>query len=283
MLKIFQYDFMINAFITGILIAAVIPCIGVVVVLKRLSSIGDALSHTSLAGVAAGLAFGMNPILTAVVFSVAAALGIERIRKAVPKYAEISTAVIMSVGIGLAAILSGFVKNANFNSFLFGSLVAITPLEMYLVAGLSLVVLAVFILLFRALFYMSFDEESAKLSGIPVELVGTVFTVLTAVTVSVSARIVGALVVSSMMVLPVVVSMQLAKSYKKTVLYSVLFSIFFVVSGLFLSFYLDLKPGGTIVMTGVITLALVLLRNALMGRSRRQKRDKSAQEAASKP
>lgn len=266
MLKIFQYDFMINAFITGILIAAIIPCIGVVVVLKRLSSIGDALSHTSLAGVAAGLAFGMNPIFGAVVFSVAAALGIEKIRKAVPKYAEISTAVIMSVGIGLAAIFSGFVKSANFNSFLFGSLVAINPFELYLVVGLSVVVLAVFIFLFRALFYITFDEESAKLAGIPVELVGTVFTILTAVTVSISARVVGSLVVSSMMVLPVVVSMQLAKSYKQTVIYSVCFSIGFVIIGLFLSYYLDLKPGGTIVMTGVITLVLVLVRNALKTR-----------------
>lgn len=266
MLKIFQYDFMINAFITGILIAAIIPCIGVVVVLKRLSSIGDALSHTSLAGVAAGLAFGMNPIFGAVVFSAAAALGIEKIRKAVPKYAEISTAVIMSVGIGLAAIFSGFVKSANFNSFLFGSLVAINPFELYLVVGLSIVVLAVFIFLFRALFYITFDEESAKLAGIPVELVGTVFTILTAVTVSISARVVGALVVSSMMVLPVVVSMQLAKSYKQTVIYSVCFSIGFVIIGLFLSYYLDLKPGGTIVMTGVITLVLVLVRNALKTR-----------------
>lgn len=273
MLKIFQYDFMINAFITGILIAAIIPCIGVVVVLKRLSSIGDALSHTSLAGVAAGLAFGMNPIFGAVVFSVAAALGIERIRKAVPKYAEISTAVIMSVGIGLAAIFSGFVKSANFNSFLFGSLVAINPFELYLVVGLSIVVLSVFIFLFRALFYMTFDEESAKLAGIPVELVGAVFTILTAVTVSISARVVGALVVSSMMVLPVVVSMQLAKSYKQTVIYSVCFSIGFVIIGLFLSYYLDLKPGGTIVMTGVITLVLVLVRNALKARLIRRNTD----------
>lgn len=259
MLEIFQYDFMINAFIVGILIAVIIPCIGVVVVLRRLSLMGDALSHVSLAGVAAGLVFGINPILSAVVFAVASALSIERIRRSIPKYGEISTAVIMSVGIGLAAILSGFVKSANFNSFLFGSLVAISSFEMYLIIALSIVVLTFFLLLYRALFYISFDEESARLAGIPVQLVTIVFTVLTAVTISISSRVVGTLVVSSMMVLPVAVSMQLAKSYKQTVVYSILFSILFVVAGLLLSYYIDLKPGGTIVMTGVITLIVTLV------------------------
>jgi zinc transport system permease protein len=266
MLEIFGYDFMINAFIVGILIAIIIPCIGIVVVLKRLSTIGDALSHSSLAGVAAGLVVGINPILGAVVFAVIAALGIERIRKSIPKYGEISTAVITSVGVGLAAIFSGFVKSGNFNSFLFGSLVAISPFELYLVVGLSTVVLALFAFLFKALFYMTFDEESAKLAGIPVKLVGTVFTILTAVTISISARVVGALVVSSMMVLPVAAAMQIAKSYKQTVWYSVLFSVIFVVIGLFVSFYWDLKPGGTIVMTGVITLVVTLLVKAIKGK-----------------
>ena len=101
MLEIFQYDFMINAFIVGILIAIIIPCIGVVVVLRRLSTVGDALSHVSLAGVAAGMVFGINPILSAVIFAVFAALSIEKIRKAIPRYGEISTAVITSVGVAL--------------------------------------------------------------------------------------------------------------------------------------------------------------------------------------
>lgn len=266
MLEIFQYDFLVNAFIVGILIAIIIPCIGVVVVLRRLSTIGDALSHVSLAGVAAGLAFGLNPILGAVIFSVFAALSMERIRKAIPEYGEMSTAVIMSVGIGLAAIFSGFVKSANFNSFLFGSLVAISQFELYLIVALSIVVLTFFLLLYRALFYMTFDEESAKLAGIPVRLVTIVFTVLTAVAISISSRVVGTLVVSSMMVLPVAVSMQVAKSYRQTVIYSILFSVSFVIIGLFLSYYLNLKPGGTIVMTGVLFLVVIMiLRNLKLG------------------
>jgi zinc transport system permease protein len=263
MLEIFQYDFMINAFIVGILIAIIIPCIGVVVVLRRLSTVGDALSHVSLAGVAAGMVFGINPILSAVIFAVFAALSIEKIRKAIPRYGDISTAVITSVGVALAAILSGFVKSANFNSFLFGSLVAISPFELYLVIALCFVVITIFIILFKALFYITFDEESAKLAGISVGLITGIFTILTAVTIAISSRVVGTLVVSSMMVLPVATSMQVAKSYKQAVLHSILFSILFVVVGLFLSYYLNTKPGGTIVMVGVVILIITLLTKNL--------------------
>ncbi|WP_434509582.1 metal ABC transporter permease [Desulfitobacterium sp. AusDCA] len=269
MLDVFQYDFMRRAFITGILIATITPCIGVVVVLKRLSMTGDALSHNSLAGVAAGLALNMNPILGAVIFSIAAAFGIEKVRKSFPKYSEIAIAIIMSTGIGLAGILSGFVKNsANFNSFLFGSIVAISDFELYMVIGLSIIVILAVFLLHKELFYMTFDEESARLAGIPIKSINVVFTLLTAVTISISARTVGTLVVSSLMVLPVATAMQVAKSYKQTVFYSILFALLYTISGLFISYYADFKPGGTIVLIGVFTLTSVLVFKNLLSRPR---------------
>ena len=258
-MAIFEYDFMRRAFVVGILLAIIIPCIGIVVVLKRLSMIGDALSHTSLAGVAAGLIIGINPILGAVAACIAAALGIETIRKRIPKYAEMSIAIMMSAGVGLAGVLSGFVKNAaNFNSFLFGSIVAISDFEMILVVCISCAVMMSFILLYKELFYISFDERSARLAGIPVQIINFIFTILTAVTVSVAARTVGALIVSSMMVVPVACAMQFGKSYRQTVVYSVCFAVFFTVLGLFVSYYARLKPGGTIVLIGVLCLGLIL-------------------------
>lgn len=269
MLDVFQYDFMQRAFITGILIAIITPCIGVVVVLKRLSMTGDALSHNSLAGVAAGLALNINPILGAIIFSIAAAFGIEKVRKSFPKYSEIAIAIIMSTGIGLAGILSGFVKNsANFNSFLFGSIVAISNFELYMVIALSIIVILTVFLLHKELFYMTFDEESARLAGIPIKSINVVFTLLTAVTISISARTVGTLVVSSLMVLPVATAMQIAKSYKQTVLYSILFALLYTISGLYISYYADFKPGGTIVLIGVFTLTSVLVYKNLLSRSR---------------
>ncbi|MDE5966553.1 MAG: metal ABC transporter permease [Lachnospiraceae bacterium] len=254
-----QYAFMQRAFIVGILLAVIIPLIGVVVVLKRLSMIGDALSHTSLAGVALGLILGINPLVGAVVTCTVAAFSIEFIRKRIPKYAEISIAIIMSVGIGLASVLSGFVKSAaDFNSFLFGSIVAITDGELWLVVIVSVLVILAFVLFYKELMYISFDEKSARLAGVPVRRINFLVTLLTAVTVSVAARSVGALIVSSLMVIPVACAMQLAGSYKQTVIYSVVFAVLFTVAGLTLSYYLSLKPGGTIVLIGVAVLLPLL-------------------------
>ena len=262
--EIFEYDFMRKAFAVGILLAVIIPCVAVVMVLRRLSMIGDALSHTSLAGVAVGLIFNINPVLAAVLSCILAALGIEAVRKRLPRFSEMSIAIISSAGVGLAGILSGFVKNAAaFNSFLFGSIVAISDFEVALVVGISIAVLLTFILLYKELFFITFDEEAARLAGVPVKGINFVFTILTAVTVSVAARTVGALIVSSIMVVPVACAMQFAKSYKQTVVYSVCFAVGFTVAGLFIAYYAGLKPGGTIVIIGVAVLALVFLLKGL--------------------
>ena len=265
-MEIFQYDFMRKAFIVGIMLAVIIPCIGVVVVLKRLSMIGDAISHTSLAGVTFGLVFNINPIAASVVFCILAALSIEFIRKKISKYGEMSISIIMSLSIGLAGLLSGFVSNnSNFNSFLFGSIVAVSDFELGLVVFISLISILIFIFLYKEIFYITFNERLAKLSGVPVNRINFIFTILTAVTVSISARAVGALIVSSMMVVPAACSMQVAGSYKKTIIYAVLFNLFFTVLGIFISYYNGLKPGAAIVLISVITfIIIILLKSVLM-------------------
>lgn len=259
---IFLYPFMQKAFVVGILLSVIIACLGTVVVHKRLSLIGSALSHSSLAGVAIGLLLGFSPILGAVGICVVAALCIEAIRKRMPAFSELAVAITLSVGIGLAGVLSGFVKNSSdFNSFLFGSIVAIDSFELIVVLILSSVVLLVFLLMYKELFYVSFDEEAAALSGVPVGLVNFIFTVLTAVTVSVAARTVGALVVSSLLVVPVAAAMQIARSYKTTILCSVLFALLSTLLGLTVSFYAGLKPGGTIcLLAAAFFLAAVGLK-----------------------
>ena len=236
-MSIFEYAFMQRAFIVGILLGMTIPCIGTIIVLKRLSMLGDTLSHTSLAGVAGGLVFHINPVVGATVTCIGAALGIEAIRKKIPQYAEIAIAIMLSVGIGTAAVLSGFVSNAaNFNSFLFGSIVAISDTELYMVITLSVIVLILFI----------------RINGI-----NFMFTILTAITVSVATRIVGTLVISSIMVLPVACALQLKKGFRKTVLYSMLFGVVFHIIGLFLAYYIGIKPGGTIILVGVFWFVLI--------------------------
>jgi len=188
-------------------------------------------------------------------------LGIEGFRRAFGKYAEISTTVVLSAGVGLTAIFSGFVQGStNLNSFLFGSIVAISDFELFFSIGLSVVVLLASLFLYRELFFISFDETTAKIRGVPVGAVNLVFMLLTAITVSVASRTVGALMISSLMVIPVACAMQVAKSYRQTLIFSVLFALIFTFLGLFLAYYLNLKPGGTIVLCGVIVLIPLLIR-----------------------
>jgi zinc transport system permease protein len=262
------HEFMQRALLAGLMLAVIIPCIGTVVVLRHLSMLGDALSHSSLAGIAAGLAFGFDPIAGAIVAGVIAGLSIEALRKRLKRYEEISIAVVMSTGIGLAAVFSGYAGAANFNSYLFGSIVAITPRETLQIAVVSLIVLLGFLKMYRELFLLALDEKTARLLGVPVNRVNLLFTLLTAVTVSVAARTVGALIVSSMLVIPVASAMQLGKSYRQTVVYAVLLAVAFTLTGLTLSFYRDVRPGGAIVLTGVLFLLGVFAVKGLLEKRR---------------
>ena len=260
-MSIFEYTFMRHALIAAALIALIAPCIGVVIVLKRLSGIGEATSHSALGGIAFGMAFGINPVVSALIFSVFAALGIEGFRRRFSKYSEISASVVMSAGIGLTALFSGFIKsgNANLNSFMFGSIVAVSDFELGITIGLCVIIVCASVMLYKELFYITFDEEAAFLSGMPVRKINFVFMILTAMTVAVASKIVGALMISSLIVIPVACSMIVAKSYKQTLIYAILFSEIFTLFGLILSFYFDLRPGGIIVILGVVVLMIMVI------------------------
>ncbi|NLT10921.1 MAG: metal ABC transporter permease [Clostridiaceae bacterium] len=263
----FQYSYMQKAFVVGILLSLAIACLGVIVVHKRMSLIGSALSHSSLSGVAIGLLFGFNPILGAVGACLFASLCIEAIRKKLPDFQDLAVAITLSIGIGLAGVLSGFVKNASdFNSFLFGSIIAITPFELYLVIALVLIVLLVFLLMYKELFYISLSEEAAALSGVPVRTINFIFTILTALTVSIAARTVGALVISSLLVVPVAAAMQIARSFKTTIFWSIFFALVSTVMGLTLSFYIGLKPGGTIALLSSLCFFAAVIMKSLRSR-----------------
>lgn len=255
----FNYEFMRVAMVVGVLLAFVIPMLGTTVVYKRLSMTGDALSHTSLAGVALGLICGFNPMIVAVITCVIASIVIEIIRKKFYKYSELAIAIVLSTGIGLAGILSSFTPAANFNAYLFGSIVAISKLELWLTVGLFILVFAFNLVFYKEIMYISFNESSAKIAKIPVRTLNFCHTILTAITVAISSKIIGALIVSSLMVVPVATSMQVSKTYKQTLIFSILFAILSVVLGLTLSFYLNLKPGGTIVILNIIFLAVAII------------------------
>lgn len=258
--EMLSYDFMQKAFLVSFVLSLAIPCIGTVVVFKNLSMTGDALSHSSLAGVATGLVFSFNPIYGSMVACLLAAVAIEIIRRRFPRYSDLAIAVVMSANVAVAGIMTAFMKKAaSLHSFLFGSVVAITEEEMISVVVVSLLVFIGFFMFYKELFFITYDEGSARLAGVPVAMVNVIFTFLTALAISVAARTVGTLIVSSFIVLPIACSMQLSRSYRQTVRRAILFAVLFSFSGLLMAYRFNLVPGASMVLVGIICLIVILV------------------------
>jgi zinc transport system permease protein len=255
----FYYEFMRRSFIMGIIIAMIAPAVGYFLVLRRQSIIGDTLSHVALAGAAFGMITSTYPIYTAILFTIIAAFGIEGLRRKYENYAELSLSIVLSAGVGLASILLSLGNTQGILSYLFGSLSLVNMDEIITVIGLGIVILLTIFILYKKLFYMTFDEESAYLAGVPVRAVNLFFSVLVAVTVAISMRIVGALLISSLMVLPVAASLIIANSFRSGLIYSILFGVISVVIGLIASYYLDLASGGAIVLTALVLLITTIV------------------------
>lgn len=271
---IFHYEFLQNAFLTGIMIGFLAPLLGVFIVVRRLSLIADALSHVTLAGIAASLLIerkfsvmaGLNPLYLGMVFSVGGSLFIEKLRGVYKHYQELAIPIILSSGIGLGVIFislaNGF--NTDLFSYLFGSVTAVSRTDLLVILIISIVVIVAIVLLYKELFILSFDEEHAKASGIPAKTIHFIFIVMVALVIAASMRIVGILLVSSLMTLPVAASIRIANGFKQTIFFSILFGEISVLGGLLSAYYLDLAPGGTIVMIAVLILALTIFYKKLM-------------------
>lgn len=265
---IFHYEFLQNAFVTGMMIGVLAPLLGVFIVVRRLSLIADALSHVTLAGIAASLLIeknfaiftGLNPLYLGMVFSVGGSLFIEKLRGVYKHYQELAIPIILSSGIGLGVIFislaNGF--NTDLFSYLFGSVSAVSRTDLWVIFAISIVVILTIFFLYKELFLLSFDEEHAKASGIAAKSIHFTFIVLVALVIAASMRIVGILLVSSLMTLPVAASIRIAKGFKQTIFLSILFGEISVLGGLFTAYYLNLAPGGTIVMIAVLILVIAL-------------------------
>ncbi|MBW3114310.1 MULTISPECIES: metal ABC transporter permease [Bacillaceae] len=270
---IFQYEFLQNAFLTGILIGIIAPLLGAFIVVRRLSLIADALSHVTLSGIAASLYLsktvpalsGLNPLYFGMAFSVMGSLFIERLRMVYKHYQELAIPIILSGGIGIGVIFislaDGF--NTDLFSYLFGSVSAVSRGDLYLIGGISILVIGVISLLYKELFLLSFDEDHAKASGIPAKAIHFIFMIMVALVIAASMRIVGILLVSSLMTLPVAASIRIANGFKQTIGFSLLFGEISVIVGLVSAFYLNLAPGGTIVMTAILILLMTIVYKKL--------------------
>lgn len=256
--NMFHYAFMIRGLEAGVLVALVAPIIGIFLVLRRYSLIADTLSHVSLAGVALGLLMGVNPIISALFTSLVAAVGIERIRATRRIYGESSLALFMSGGLALAIVLISMrASNANITSYLFGSIVTVTQSDVYLIAVVGLIVCAAVAALYKELVYVSFDEESAQVSGVPVALVNLALIFATALLVSIAIPVVGILLVSALVVIPVIAALQLKKNFFMTIVYAEAISVISVLLGIGISFYANIAASGAIVLIMLAFLAVI--------------------------
>ncbi|WP_297518452.1 metal ABC transporter permease [uncultured Clostridium sp.] len=258
----FQIEFMRHAFMAGIIISVLCPCIGLFLVLKRYSMIGDTLSHSSFAGVAIGLTAGLNPLLTAFIFTTLCAVVIEVLRTYFKKYSELVMSIILTLSLGIAIVLVSSGKtSAKVDSYLFGSILTVSQGDLIII---GLVAIACFIgifLIYDKLVYTTFDEEGAKVSGINTKLINYIFTIMVGATISVSIRVMGILVISSIIVLPVATAMQFKQGFTKTLFMSMFVGFIDIVIGLFGSYYYDSAPGGTIALTSVAILVIALIIN----------------------
>lgn len=269
-----EFDFIRYSFIAGILIGLLAPLIGTFIVVRRLSLIADALSHVTLGGIAFGmlltklLAFTINPVWTGILFSIAGSLMIERLRSVYKHYQELAIPIIMSLGIGLSVIFISFADGFNQDLFgyLFGSISAVTFNDVIVIFSIFVVVLLFIVLLYKELFILSFDEEYASIIGVP-RYVHLLFMLMVALVISASMRVVGILLVSSLITLPVASAMRLTRSYKELMIWSVIIGEFAVIAGLVAAFYLDISPGGVIVMllVAILLLSIIIKKNKEKG------------------
>lgn len=263
-----QYEFLQNTFLTGLLIGLIAPLLGTFLVVRRLSLIADALSHVTLSGIAASLLLskktllfaGMNPLFFGMGFSVVGAMAIDRLRTVYSHYQELAVPIILSGGIGIGVVFislaDGF--NTELLNYLFGSVSAVSRTDLWVISFISASVIALVVILYKELFLLSFDEEHAKASGIPYRGIHLLFILMIALVIAASMRIVGILLVSALMTLPVAASMRLANGFKQTIFISVIFGETSVIGGLTSAYYLDLAPGGTIVVISIVILLAVI-------------------------
>lgn len=254
MLEIFQYDFMVRAFVAGMVIAFLAPMIGLFLVVRRYSYMADTLAHVSLVGVALGVLAGVNPILPALGVATIASLGIEKLRENKRLFGESILALFLSGSLALAVVLMSLSKGfqGDLMSYLFGSITTVSFFDVIIIVMLAAVVAVCIFFFYRQLFLVTFHEELAFAEGVNTKAFNTFLIVAAAIVVSLSMRIVGTLLIGALMVIPVVTALQLRMSFRNTFLYSILFSVLSTLVGLFASFYLNLASGGTIVLVALI-------------------------------
>jgi zinc transport system permease protein len=255
---------MVRAIIAGILVAITLPVMGSFLVARRYSLIADSLAHVSLAGIGAGLLFGFAPTLAAIPLTAAGAILLEYLRQNRHISGETSLAILMSGGLAVAVVLANLASGAqtDFESYLFGSITTTSMSDLIVLAIVVVAVLAIIVRNYRTFLHIAFDEDSARVAGHNVSLFNYLLAVMTAVVVVLSLRIIGGLLISALLVLPVMTAAQFARSFSRTIGFAIIFALIAVIAGLVIAFYVGIAAGGAIVLAALTLFILALLFTA---------------------
>jgi len=263
MLEMFEYDFMQRAFIAGIIIATLASLSGTFVVLKRYSMISETLAHSALVGVAIGLVAGYNPLWMAVIIAVVAAWIIEYLRSSFAIYSDAILSILLSGSLALAVIivsLGGAFNNSLF-SYLFGSILSVSSDDLKVIALFGSLSLALLLAFSKELYFIAYDEEVAKVSGIKVKLLNFLLVTVVAIIIALSIRVVGSLLIGALMVIPTVTALQYRVGFHKTLFIALFVALFSVVLGMTFSYYFSLPSGATIVLCVISLFIFSLVLN----------------------
>ena len=259
--ELFAYDFIVRAVAVGMMVSVCASLLGVSLVLKRYSMIGDGLGHVAFGALCIAVAFNMAPLLVSVPVVIIAAVMLLRIRGNVRIKGDAAIAVISSSALAIGIIATSLTKGMNIDiyNYMFGSILAMSVQDVYLGIGLSAAVLLLFIFLYNIIFAITFDEDFARATGIKVDFFNTLIAVLTAVTIVVGMRIMGTLLISSLIVFPALTSMRLCSSFKSVVICSGIVSSICFFLGILFSYSFDIPVGASIVVLNLATFVLFFI------------------------
>lgn len=270
-MSLLEFDFMRRALLAAVLVGVAAPAVGVFLVQRRLALMGDGIGHIALTGVALGFLLGTAPVLTAVVVATAGAVVIELVRQQGRTGGDVALALMFYGGIAGGVLLIGLApggSNATLLAYLFGSLTSVSPLDLAVIGVLAGALLLTLLALGRELFALCHDEEFARVAGLPVRVLNLLLAVLAAVTVTVAMRVVGLLLVSALMVVPVATAQQLVRGFRATVGVSLAVGVVASLSGVVGAYYADAAPGAMIVVVALAGFAVAVLVGAAVRRVR---------------
>jgi zinc transport system permease protein len=259
LLSLLQTGFIQRAFIISIIIAILSSILSIFIVLKKISLIGDGLAHTAFGGLALGYYVGLIPLWVAGVTVVLGSIGITKAMRSTKISSDAAVAVFLQLGLAVGIVLLSVARGfgINLESLLFGSVLLVDFDQIITAAVIAAITLGLIFLFFKELVYVTFDETQARAAGVKTWFFDYLISVLAGIVVIVAIPIVGVLLISALLVLPALISTQMAKSFRQTVILSPIMGVITVTLGLLISIIIDAAPGGTIVLTGLAILAAV--------------------------